>query len=172
MTTPHLSAAEALFRRGRFLAALDTLGAPLNSEGSSVSVLRVQLLERLGRPAECRTLSAKLERAHLSDDARAVIELTLSRLEWSLNADTASALRHAQRARKLFESANHLAGICWSNIHLLTVLAETEGPSCSSSLLDRLRRDVITLGDAQVLSALHIAVGHIDAKRGLLDSAR
>ena len=85
--------------------------------------------------------------------------------------ETGPALAHLQRAVALASKDGNLRRKCWANLWLLTLVADRSGPDAAAPILSEIRKDVIQLGDARVMSALHAFAAQIDAKRGLFRSA-
>jgi mono/diheme cytochrome c family protein len=78
---------------------------------------------------------------------------------------------HIQRAVALANEVGDLPKKCWANLWLLVLIADRAGPNAAAPIITEVRKDAIRLGDAQILAALHLYAGQLDAKRGLLGTA-
>jgi tetratricopeptide (TPR) repeat protein len=163
-----------LVRQGRFGDAIRALdgadGGRSHRAGSAV--LRAELLERIGHHGQSRALAEQLLKSKsLSGQERAGCELTLARVLLDAGS-TEAAIVHFQRAISLARQAGDFERLCWSQIRLLNTLAERSAPAATASLLSDVRTNAIRTGNPQVFAALHIYFGEMEAKRGLLKSAR
>ena len=173
MAENRLKIAAQLAATGRFSAGLDVIeeaGGP-KGVGESLAVLRAELLERTGRfrrskeIVETLTRSKRLEKAELSS-----CEFIVGKIDWEDGA-TESAISHIQRAVSLANQIGDLRRKCWANLWLLVLIADRAGPNAAAPIVIELRNDAIRLGDSQVVAALHLYAGQLDAKRGLLGTA-
>jgi tetratricopeptide (TPR) repeat protein len=168
------SAALELERAGRFLQALQVLqqGPVRPAEKRTVDVLRAQLLERTGKYSSSRSLIDSLFRMKdLSHGDRSTCELVVARLDWD-SADIDRAIFHLQRSIEAAKQSDELERICWPQLRLLWMLRDKAGVESTSALFAELRGNATKLGDATVLSALHVFLGQMEAQRGLFASAR
>jgi tetratricopeptide (TPR) repeat protein len=166
-------AAAQLTAAGRFAAALEAIETTrhLGSSDAALEVLRAELLERVGKfrhaksIVETLTKSKRIEKGELSS-----CEFILGKIDWEEGA-TESAISHVQRAVSLAHQSGDLRKKCWAHLWLLILIADRSGPNAAAPIVTELRNDAIRLGDAQILAALHLYAGQLDAKRGLLGTA-
>ena len=59
----------------------------------------------------------------------------------------------------------------WCQLRLLMTVGDVSGPQTVGPLLAQVRANVVRLGDPVVSAALHVYVGEMDAKRGLISNA-
>ena len=78
---------------------------------------------------------------------------------------------HFQRALSFATAAGDLRAACFCQLRLMNLLADRSGHQTVAPLLAQVRRNVTKLGDSIVSAALHISMGELEAKRGLIDSA-
>src|SRR6185369_4655128 len=173
MSRTTLDSATSLTLEGRFTQALAVLNDSQATHGSlgAWSVLRADLLERVGKSSQARNLIGailKSDRRTLSE--RSSCEFTLGKITWE-EGDTESSQAHLQRAVALAAKANDLHRKCWANLWLLTLVADRTGPDAALPILSEIRSDVIKLGDSRLMSAFHAFAAQMDAKRGLFRSA-
>jgi len=164
-----LSDIKALIRRGRYELAFTELSAS-NEFTEPALVVRVQLLEKTGRIAECKGLLSRLNSAKLSTESRATCELTSGMIAFFFDGDSARGVKQMRHAAQLFEHADALPELCWAQIHLFNALSSVASLQESTKLVETIRRNANRVGDSQVIAGLHIFVGAADAKRGLYDS--
>jgi DNA-binding NtrC family response regulator/tetratricopeptide (TPR) repeat protein len=172
MAENRLRIATQLATAGRFSAALDVIEEiGQRGAGESLPVLRAELLERTGRFRRSKEIvetlnrSKRLEKAELS-----TCEFILGKIDWEDGA-MESAISHIQRAVSLANQIGDLRRKCWANFWLLLLIADRAGPNAAAPIVIELRNDAIRLGDSQILAALHLYAGQLDAKRGLLGTA-
>ncbi len=169
-----LTAVRQLNAAGRFaeaLKALEHAGAD-RRDRLAADLLNADLLERTGRFAQSRTLAESVSRSRdLTAADRSACELVLARLEWE-HANTDSVIVHLQRSIALASQVGDLERLCWSQLKLLLVLSDRSGPDAVSPLFAELRANATKLGHAQVTAALHIFIGQMEARRGLLGNAQ
>jgi DNA-binding NtrC family response regulator/tetratricopeptide (TPR) repeat protein len=165
--------AQQFEQEGRFIQALDVLerGPITRSDLRSAHVLRIQLLERVGKHAEARSMVASLlnSRDLVSRD-RSACELVLARLDWDC-AKVDSAIGLLQRSINHAKQGQDLVRTCWAQLRLLGMLRDQSGVDAASALFTELRANAIRLGEPRLLAALHIFVGQTEAQRGSFVSA-
>jgi DNA-binding NtrC family response regulator/tetratricopeptide (TPR) repeat protein len=165
--------ASSLAAEGRFNEAFLLLDKNRPASGSTASwtVLRGELLERLGRFTQSKALlDTFLKSGRATFGELSSCEFTVGKIKWD-EGETAPALVHLQRAVALAIKAGDLRQKCWANLWLLTLVADRSGPDAAVAILRDLRRDATKLGDARITSALHAFAAQVDAKRGLFRSA-
>src|SRR5690348_8655838 len=99
-----LSEIKALIRRGRYELAFTELSSS-NEITEPALVIRVQLLEKTGRIAECKALLGRLNGAKLSTESRATCELTSGMIAFFFDGDSARGVKQMRHAAQLFEHA-------------------------------------------------------------------
>ncbi len=164
----------ALVRAGRFTEGLRDLDrCSLGRENRlDAAVLRAELLERTGRYAEGKALSEKLlGTSALPSGHRSTCEFVSGLIEWDAG-NVEHALVHFQRAISFAEAAKDLQQTCWAQLRLMVALAGRSGQAAAVPLLAATRWNATRLGDPLVSAALHVFIGEMEAKRGLLESAR
>jgi DNA-binding NtrC family response regulator/tetratricopeptide (TPR) repeat protein len=169
-----LTELQSLYRAGRFADALvvsERSVAPF-ADRLACDVIKVELLERVGRYAESRTLADKLSRNRaLTGSQQSACHFTLGLLSWD-EGRADEAMQHFQKAVSLAQAADDLFRVCWAQLRLWVVSTGRSGPQASLPLLARTRSDVLRLGDPLVSATLHVLVGEIEAKQGALQTAR
>jgi DNA-binding NtrC family response regulator/tetratricopeptide (TPR) repeat protein len=168
-----LTTAEHLLRRGRFTEALDTLNIARIEVGERLSAetLRAVLLERTGQHEEGRLLAERLlKNGRLDPEHRSACEWSLGLVSFE-EGKVDDAMSHFRRALSLADAAGDLRAACFCQLRLMNLLADRSGHQTVAPLLARVRQNVTRLGDSIVSAALHISMGELEAKRGLLDSA-
>jgi DNA-binding NtrC family response regulator/tetratricopeptide (TPR) repeat protein len=166
--------AKRLVRAGRFLdahRALET-GAVNRLDQTEAEVLRAELLERLGQHASARTEAEALTRSRrLTAGQRSACNLVLALTDIA-GGRFDSAVTYLQRAIGIAHTVNDYERISWAQIRLLIIVSEHAGPDAVVSLLAELRANVARTADPVLAAALHVFVAQMEAKRGLLSSAR
>jgi DNA-binding NtrC family response regulator len=167
-----LAQAHQLKKAGRFAEALrfcDT-GNLAREDRQAVDVLRVDLLEQVGRYGQARALAQTLLRSKtISLTQRSSCEFVLARLDRE-DGDLESAVARLRRSVELAVQGKDLERACWSQLRLLLVLAELSGPEAAAAILPDVRSNVRKLGIPQLTAAMHIFLGEMEAKRGLVKS--
>jgi transcriptional regulator with PAS, ATPase and Fis domain len=167
-----LNKVEELQRAGRYLEALEAIDRAqiFRSNRLNADVLRAELLERTGRYRESRFLSERLLNTHdLSPEYRARCECVLGLVDTD-EGNTQQATFHFQRAVSLAQSAKNPRLACLIQLRLIVLLADTSGHQAIAPLLARVRAEVTRIGDPLVSATLHIFMGEIEARRGLLQN--
>ena len=165
-----IDSVKKLLYSGRFAEALRELeGSRIPSDSRiEAQVLRAELMERVGRPGVARSVvEALLTVKDLSASNRGRCEVVLGKAATE-DARVEEAIAHLQRAVSIFERCNDLTGSCRAHISLM-LLVSRSGPDAATPLIARLRRNATMLGDPITTAALHVYVGEIEVKRGLLD---
>jgi DNA-binding NtrC family response regulator/tetratricopeptide (TPR) repeat protein len=169
-----LTAVRDLQRRGRFSDALKLLDSLHERRTAPIetSVLRAELLERTGCYPESESLARQVLASRLLRPAdRSTCELVLGLTAWDAGRTT-EAIGHLQRAVSLAQEAGDLERLCWSELRLMIALAGTGGMPATDRLLARVRASAVRLGEPTVTSALHMFVGELEAKQGLIQNAQ
>lgn len=166
---------EALMREGRFSDALHSLAKAKPSarreERFGVDVLEAHLLERTGNQRQSRTLCERLLRSQgLTNVQKSTCEATLGIIA-NDRAEVESAIAHFQRAVSLAQSGKDLQQTCWSQLRLMLALADRNGPHGAIAVFADVRANVVKLGDPQISAALHLFLGEMEARRGLIHNA-
>ena len=168
-----LGPAKLLASEGRFSQALRVVEGLRNNRSSpSTSILRAELLQRLGRCAEARQLAERLLRSTgLALTDRSLCHYVLGRLHAD-DGDLGSAIRHLQQSIAFAHNAKDFERAAWSQSRLLTIVSDTDGPDAVGPLVSELRSSALKSANPRVMAAVHLYVGLIEARRGLSDSAR
>ena len=168
-----LQTAYLLKRAGRFSEALSALShaGGANIGRTPVDILRAELLEYVGQHADASSLIAKLLRSErLSNSDRSVCERVLGNILVE-NGDVDGGLTHLQRSVARAQEAADLEHRYAAQARILAVVSERSGPGAATALLAEVRQLATKLGDPQDTAALHLFVGEMEAKRGLLRNA-
>jgi DNA-binding NtrC family response regulator/tetratricopeptide (TPR) repeat protein len=173
MTDGPLRIVTQLMHEGRFGDALRALPESRSRvNGSSVDVLRAEILERTGQLAAGRALAETILRARsVSASERSSCEFSLAKILQEQGYSDEGVL-HLQRALSLAQRANDPSRVCWIQIRLLATLAGRAGPDATAGLLSDVHTNTVKVGDPRLFAALHVYVGAVDAKRGRFRSAR
>ena len=169
-----LDLATALNAEGRFADALSALvdANPGSISSSATLLLKAELSERVGRFGQSLAYLEQLRGAkHMTPQQHSSCEFIVGKIELE-EGKTESAVTHLQRAVALAMQAGDLVRKCWPQMWLLASISDRSGPDAVATLLAELRSDAVKLGDPQVLAGIHLFVGQMEAKRGLLKSAR
>jgi len=171
-TNELLDQAASFAREGQFRRALQTLNLQTGQRGNASEILRAELLERTGHHHQSGELLRKLERSKaLSPIQQSACALVLARVERSIgNLETSRTF--LQRAISWAVSAQDLESLCLSQLPLALLVADQSGPEAVAPLLAELRSAATKLGNPHISATLHLTVGELDAKRGLLVTAR
>src|SRR5712671_4516150 len=165
-----IAAAQSLCLEGRFRQALEALPLDIR-EAFDTLLLRAELLAQLGETTGSLAIIDSVEKSRSINDAqRSQIEFVRSRIDKE-HGDYDSELHHLQKSISYAERAHDTERLCLSQIHLLALIADRSGPETASSLMTAVRSNVIKLGNASLLAALHIVAGELDGKRSLLATA-
>src|SRR5262249_51463213 len=106
----------------------------------------------------------------LSPVHRSTCEFVLARTDRE-EGDLESSLARLQRSAIFAREGQDLERACWSQLRLLLELAESAHTEAASALLSEIRSTTRKLGKPKVPAALHIFIGEMEAKRGLLKTA-
>ena len=173
LLTEALAHIRRLASEGRSSEALDRLTHSLpGPRDRAVEVLRAELLERTGRHGQSLQLLRQLEQfKNLSAAERGACALVLSRIERDAGR-IESSRRCLHRSIALAEAAQDRELLCLAQLPLALLLADQAGPEAATTLLAEIRSSATKLGSPHVSAALHLTVGELDAKRGLMTTAR
>jgi transcriptional regulator with PAS, ATPase and Fis domain/tetratricopeptide (TPR) repeat protein len=170
-----LKEAKRLVRAGQYRDAATTLAAGNveRSEKTQTEVLRIEVLERLGQYALAKREAELLLRApeRLTAGERSACRVVIARaaVEDGLFENARVLL---QQAITLALDAGDYERAFWAQLRLLQILSDLSGADATVSLLADLRTSAARTGDSMIRAALHLFVGQIEAKRGLLSTAR
>jgi DNA-binding NtrC family response regulator/tetratricopeptide (TPR) repeat protein len=169
-----LTEALGFARAGRFVDALRTLdgGAATTAEKQGADILRVSLLERLGHYSRSRFLAEKALRSKglppaYQSDCRFVQGL----IDWD-EGRFDRALEQFQRARDLARMAGDAERACWIQLRLMVVQCGRVSPAAAASWISQTRQEVTRLGLPTASAALHVFVGEIAVRHGVLETGR
>src|SRR5882672_8264473 len=169
-----LQTAMDLAERGYFSKALRELDESQATDDKKVSVdvQKAILLERVGQLEQSRTLLARLGKSRATTPSqRSLCEFTLGRIAWE-EGERKSAFDHYRRAIALAEAVPNPTQKCWPAISLLAALSDSSDPGALGEMLSEIRWEVLKLGNAHVLTALHAHIASMEAKRGLFNGAK
>ena len=167
-----LETARLLVRSGRFeeaIRALDGGSVPSNQK-TDRQVLRCEILERLGRHLQARSLATGLLKTLLSSSQHATCEYVIGKVCLE-DGDTDQALSHLQKAASLASEVGDLQRLCWAQIALLLVIADRFGAEPALPLLAEARATATRSGDSQLMAALHVSAAKMDGRRGSIGNA-
>ncbi len=168
-----LASAQALRQGGRFTEALRELDSTSLSREQNLpsEVLRAELLERVGRTGQAKALASSLLTRHrLSPSDKSACECVLGRGSLQ-EGDTEKAIAHFQRSATLAAEGNDLERLCRTQYLLMMIVSDRSGPDAVGPLLAEARANATKLGDPHITAALHLHVGEMEGRRGLLQSA-
>jgi tetratricopeptide (TPR) repeat protein len=170
----HFASVLSLQRQGRYWEALKGLehGFSKNaSESTDAQITRAELLEILGDHRQAQGMSERLRHSPRITPAQlASCENILGRVLIE-DGRTDEGTAHLQRAAALSAKGGNLRQLCWIQSKLLAVVSDRSGPEAATPLLSDLRRSTTKLGDPETTAQLHMFVGEMEARRGLLNSA-
>lgn len=161
---------QGLISQGRFATALAEIERlPLiRSRTLQAETLRLEVLERTGNYAAAESIAVSLLRNKaLGAGQRSVCEFSLGLVLWE-KGQTQAAIEHFNRAVSQGTDGGDLWRTCWAQLRLLVSLSGQSTGQAASRLLAEVRQNVVRLGDPVVSAALHVFLGEIEAKRGLL----
>ena len=161
---------QGLISQGRFATALAEIDRlPLvRSKTLQAETLRVEVLERTGNYTEAESIAVRLlKNKALAPTQRSVCEFSLGLVLWE-KGQTQAAIEHFNRAVSQGTEGGDLWRTCWAQLRLLVSLSGQSTGQAASRLLQEVRQNVVRLGDPVVSAALHVFLGEIEAKRGLL----
>src|SRR5579862_1072596 len=166
------AAARQFSLEGRFSHALKALS---ESDGgltkTETDVLKIEILERMGRYGQCRALAESLnKRRDLDDRNRSTCVFVLGLIELN-SGNSAEAVAHFTQAVSLAVEAGDLERKCWFQLRLLMTIADYSGHESAVSTVREVKACALKLGVHRITAGLHIAIGEMEAKRGLLKSA-
>ena len=166
----HLTQVSILQQQGRFLEALallESVRVP-HQDRLEGEVLRGELYERVGRYREARALAERLiALTGLTHEYRARCECILGLID-SDEGNTNVAQLHFQRAIGAARASKNLRLSCLSQLRLIVLLADKSGHLAVAPLLSHVRADITKLGNPVISATLHVLMGAMEAKRGLL----
>ena len=165
-----LNEVTTLQNRGRFAEALTLLEGANGSRTDRIEheVLQAELYERVGRYTDARSFCDRLlRRQEPSGEQKARCECTLGLLNTD-EGHTERAQTHFQRAVALARAARSLRLSCVAQLRLILLLADKSGHQSIAPLVAQARSDVTKLGDPSISATLHIFMGAIETRRGLL----
>ena len=115
------SAGQRLITLGRFRDALEAFG-PIGISRKE-DILRLQVLERLGKYPSCRSLATQLLKKKDLDDAdTSSCEYVLGLIDWD-EGQSAQAIEHMQRAVFRASRSRDLERLGWGKLRLWLMLA-------------------------------------------------
>jgi DNA-binding NtrC family response regulator/tetratricopeptide (TPR) repeat protein len=168
-----LATVEQLNEEGRFGEALNALDrfAPSREERNASDVLRAELLERVGRYSLAKSLCERLRNTRdMAPVHHSSLEHTLALIERH-GGDNDKAITHLQRSIAMAEIAKDHQRLCWSQLRLMVILADRFGHAAAATLLERVRFNIVRIGNPVLSAALHIVMGEMEGRRGLIESA-
>ena len=116
---------------------------------------------------QIRNVSAEADNLGLQPRVQFEIYASSDCSKYGWSDDGRAVTSHEYRA----VAAKDLNQSCWSQLRLMLAVAEFSGPQSAVPIFTQVRTDVLKLGDPHVSAALHLFLGEVDAKRGMLKSA-
>jgi DNA-binding NtrC family response regulator/tetratricopeptide (TPR) repeat protein len=165
-----LEQVSVLQQQGRFAEALTLVESArvTYQDRQEAEVLRCELSERLGRYALARGIAERIISLNgLAPARRARCECILGLIDTD-EGNTDRAQMHFQRSIAAAHTAKNLHLSCVSQLRLVVLLADKSGHLAVAPLLSQVRADVTRLGNAVVSATLHILMGAMETRRGLL----
>jgi DNA-binding NtrC family response regulator/tetratricopeptide (TPR) repeat protein len=163
--------AAVLVGQGRFLHAFDELSRVKTGTRDVADVLLVDVLERIGQREQALSLVSKLYRGkRLTDNQQSACELVLARIATD-SGSFEGALQHLQKASALASRSGDLEQFCRCQMRVFALVSDRSGLETGAALFPTLRANVLKLGNPVLSAALHLAVGEVEGKRGLIQSS-
>lgn len=158
---------------GRFKDALRCLESTGSTpQNTDAEILRVELLERTGRYTQSRVLIDRLTKTRsLSARHKSLCEFCLGLIDWD-EGHSAASIAHFNRSLEQAVFAGDLVRICWAQLRLMVIMASRSTATATTESLAEVRRNVVRVGEPAISAALHILLGEMEAKRGLLRNAK
>ena len=168
----HLETSKENFEIGRFRAALTALNEHRGlGDGIDTAVLRIEILERIGRNGEARALAEQLlKRNVLTAADRSTCEFVLGKVKLN-EGNVSSAIESFQRAETLASESGNRRLLCWRQLWLWHFLANQSAPEATAARFSQLRSRIVEIGDARLTAASYIFLGMFEGKRGLCQKA-
>src|SRR5262249_46667683 len=140
---------------------------------AAADVLKAELLERTDGRASVRAIVDRLLTVKLTPDERTRCQIILARIDRE-SGDTSAGIKRLQKivsgaTEKRTEDPRLEA---WALVMLTLYVAESSGPDATAPLVAKLRELLTRIGSGQLWAALHMCLGSIDARRGLIRNAR
>jgi DNA-binding NtrC family response regulator/tetratricopeptide (TPR) repeat protein len=167
-----VSLARQLSSVGKYRAALEALPKEGDRrEAASTQLLRAELLALIGDCAKAQKIVENVNAQRgLSDLDRSHLEFVLYWIALE-SGSREDELQYLQKSIFYADRAGDLYRACWAQYSLGARLADLSGPDAIGGLIAGFRTNATKLGDATITAALHVLVGLIDGKRGLLETA-
>ena len=165
--------AVTLYQAGRFAESLRVLDSEKSRPSGDLTLLalKAELLRAVGRLRDAQTLATDLlARPRLGHAQRSSCEYVLAMLARE-EANTDEAIAHLHRAISSAAEGTDLARLCRAQTTLAYLTADRSGPDAARVLVSEIRANAIRAGDPRIMAALHVFVGELDARRGLLRTA-
>jgi len=120
-----LATATRLARCGRFLEALETINrTTADHERVAERVLRAEILERLGRHGQSRSIAeSALRSKEATQVERSRVELVLGLIAWE-GGSTDGAIEHLQRSISYARQSGESERACWAQLQLLLLVGD------------------------------------------------
>ncbi len=169
-----LTKIQLLISHGRFKAADAELNSLPSFKTRSVQAetLRLEILERLGQYSDAEALARRLLAGKsASPGQRSVSHFCMGLLMWEKGQPEA-ATDHFRSSIDAAQEAGDHRRFSWTQLRLLVSVSGHSPSPASGRLLQEVRQNVLRLGDPVVSAGLHIFLGEIEAKRGLLAISR
>ena len=169
-----LETAVGFYDVGRFGDALRALERGSVNQAARIAsqVLKAELQQAVGRLQDAQTLARSLLKSdRLSVAEKSSCEYVLGKIARE-DAEYDLAIQHFQRSVSLALQAKYSRRLCLAQIQLMLTVADRSGPNASSALVAEVKKNAMKLGDPGTTANLHIYVGEMEAKRGLLGSAQ
>jgi hydrogenase-4 transcriptional activator len=169
-----LKDAKRLARSGHYSDAYHALDTATIERGerAQAEVLRIEVLERLGHYDVAKSEAERLLQLadRLNGGQRSACRVVLARAALQ-DGQFDIARTQYQRAIGIALAAGDNERAFWAQLRLLLIVSDLSGPEATISLLADLRVSAARTGDPLIRAALHLFVGQIEAKRGLILTA-
>src|SRR6266850_876069 len=168
----YLATSKENFETGRFRAALNAINEHRGfGEGVDTAVLRIEILERIGRHGEARALAEQLlRRNELATADKSTCEFVLGKIKLD-EGNVGSAIGSFQRAETLASESGNNRLLCWRQLWLWHFLANQSAPEATAARFAQLRSRIMRMGDPRLTAASYIFLGMFEGKRGLYQRA-
>ena len=167
---PDIQTASQLIRTGRYLEAVRALRTLVTARGRDpfIRALLADVLQRVGHNSQAQEMASE----HLRDSPKTSQAFTrfhfvLGNVERD-RGNLCEAIGHLQISAG---STLDLELACWSQLRLVSLVAETSGVRTAIARLDDAKRTLVRYGDARPFVALHLWLVEAESTRGNLEAA-
>jgi len=167
---PEIHTASQLIRTGRYLEAARLLRVLVTARGRDplVRALLADVLQRVGHNAQAQEMASEyLRDIPKNSQAFARFHFVLGNVDRD-RGNLGDAIGHLQISAG---STLDPELACWSQLRLVSLVAETSGIRIAIARLDDVKRTLVRYGDARPFVALHLWLVEAESTRGNLDIA-